>query len=50
LKGSPLTVEANEANTDAVRSYLDCGFAVVGCSAVDRDGRPFPLLEMRELT
>ena len=48
LKGA-LTVDVNEQNPEAVRFYEACGFAVVGRSEVDSDGRPFPLLHMREI-
>jgi putative acetyltransferase len=47
LKG-PLTVDVNEQNPDAVRFYEACGFRVVGRSEVDSDGRPFPLLHLRD--
>jgi putative acetyltransferase len=47
LKG-PLAVDVNEQNTEAVRFYEACGFAVVGRSEVDEAGRPFPLLHLRE--
>jgi putative acetyltransferase len=47
LKG-PLTVDVNEQNPEAVRFYEACGFVVVGRSAVDEGGRPFPLLHLRE--
>jgi putative acetyltransferase len=48
LKGV-LTVDVNEQNPEAVRFYEACGFAVVGRSEVDSDGRPFPLLHMHEV-
>jgi putative acetyltransferase len=48
LKG-PLTVDVNEQNPGAVRFYEACGFEVIGRSKVDGDGRPFPLLHMREV-
>jgi putative acetyltransferase len=48
LKGA-LTVEVNEQNPEALRFYEACGFEVVGRSATDRDGRPFPLLHLREV-
>jgi putative acetyltransferase len=43
-----LTVEVNEQNPEAVRFYEACGFRVVGRSATDSAGRPFPLLHMKE--
>ncbi len=48
LKG-PLTVDVNEQNPDAVRFYEACGFEVVGRSELDSEGRPFPLLHLREI-
>jgi putative acetyltransferase len=47
LKGR-LSVEVNEQNAEATRFYRAYGFAVVGRSELDREGRPFPLLQMRE--
>ena len=47
LKG-PLVVDVNEQNPDALRFYEACGFRVVGRSEVDSDGRPFPLIHLRE--
>jgi putative acetyltransferase len=47
LKG-PLTVDVNEQNPEAVVFYLALGFRVVGRSATDSDGRPFPLLHLTE--
>ncbi len=47
LKG-PLMVDVNEQNPNAVRFYEAVGFEVVGRSATDDGGRPFPLLHMRE--
>lgn len=44
----PLTVDVNEQNPEAVRFYEACGFAVVGRSEVDGQGRPFPLLHLCE--
>jgi putative acetyltransferase len=48
LKGA-LSVDVNEQNPGAVRFYEACGFTVVGRSETDGDGRPFPLLHMREV-
>jgi putative acetyltransferase len=42
-----LTVDVNEQNTAACRFYASCGFVVEGRSAVDDNGRPYPLLHMR---
>jgi putative acetyltransferase len=42
-----LTVDVNEQNPAARGFYEALGFVVVGRSALDRDGRPFPLLHMR---
>ncbi|HVK11303.1 MAG TPA: GNAT family N-acetyltransferase [Gemmataceae bacterium] len=47
LKG-PLIVDVNEQNPDALRFYEACGFRVVGRSETDSDGRPFPLLHMKD--
>ena len=47
LKGT-LDVEVNEQNRQATQFYLNHGFAVVGRSELDREGKPFPLLRMRE--
>ena len=43
-----LSVEVNEQNEEALRFYLAQGFSVVGRSDLDGEGRPFPLLRMRE--
>jgi putative acetyltransferase len=42
-----LFVEVNEQNKPARAFYRACGFEVVGCQPVDRQGRPYPLLQMR---
>jgi putative acetyltransferase len=47
LKG-PLEVDVNEQNLPALRFYLARGFDIVGRSAVDTQGDPFPLLHLRE--
>lgn len=47
LKG-PITVDVNEQNPAALRFYEACGFQVAGRSESDSDGRPFPLLHLRE--
>jgi putative acetyltransferase len=48
LKG-PLAADVNEQNPEALEFYLACGFGVVGRSPTDADGRPFPLLHLREI-
>lgn len=47
LKG-PLTVDVNEQNPVALKFYESNGFQIVGRSPVDRGGRPFPLLHLRD--
>ncbi|MGW4485896.1 acetyltransferase [Amycolatopsis sp. NPDC004368] len=42
-----LTVDVNEQNPQAVGFYLHHGFEVVGRSATDSEGLPFPLLHLR---
>lgn len=49
LRG-PLRVDVNEQNPEAIKFYEANGFHVVGRSPVDDEGRPFPLLHMRETT
>lgn len=44
----PLHVDVNDQNPGAVKFYEAMGFETIGRSAVDGDGRPFPLLHMRE--
>lgn len=44
----PLAVEANEANPSALAFYRALGFAVTGRSPVDCEGRPYPLLHLRQ--
>lgn len=39
-------VDVNEQNPEARGFYERCGFAVVGRSELDGQGRPFPLLHM----
>jgi putative acetyltransferase len=46
LRGD-LTVEVNEQNTGARRFYEACGFVVAGRTETDRQGRSFPLLQLR---
>lgn len=47
LKG-PLLVDVNEQNPAARMFYESLGFVVAGRSETDNEGRPFPLLHMRE--
>ncbi len=47
LAGGPLLVDVNEQNESARRFYEARGFVVVGRSAADSGGRPFPILHMR---
>ncbi len=47
LRGGTLTVDVNEQNPAARGFYERLGFAVMGRSAVDGAGRPFPLLHLR---
>jgi putative acetyltransferase len=47
VRGGELTVDVNEQNPAARGFYEALGFTVVGRSALDDDGRPFPLLHMR---
>ncbi|WP_292059298.1 acetyltransferase [Brevundimonas sp. UBA5936] len=42
-----LTVDVNEQNTQALGFYERLGFTVTGRSAVDGQGRPYPLLHLR---
>jgi putative acetyltransferase len=46
--GGPLRVDVNEANLGAIGFYVANGFSITGRSAVDDEGRPFPLLHMKE--
>lgn len=41
------SLDVNEQNEQAVGFYLRLGFEVVGRSAVDDTGKPYPLLHMR---
>jgi putative acetyltransferase len=43
----PTTVDVNEQKEGAVAFYRQLGFAVVGRSETDGEGRPYPLLHMR---
>ena len=49
LHPGDLTVDVNEQNPAACGFYEALGFAVVGRSPLDSDGRPFPLLHMRRI-
>jgi putative acetyltransferase len=40
------TVDVNEQNEQAVGFYLRMGFEVIGRSALDSTGKPYPLLHM----
>lgn len=42
-----LTVDVNESNLNAIGFYQACGFVVTGRSAVDEQGREYPLLHLR---
>ena len=46
LRGGALSLEVNEQNPLARAFYERLGFTVVGRSAMDGTGRPFPLLHM----
>lgn len=46
--GGPLTTDVNEQNEGAVAFYRHMGFEVTGRSETDDEGRPYPLLYMRE--
>src|SRR5919108_915360 len=48
VREGELTVDVNEQNPAAVGFYEALGIVVVGRSPVDDDGRPFPLLHMRQ--
>ncbi|MFT0846321.1 acetyltransferase [Actinomycetaceae bacterium L2_0104] len=45
-EGRVTAVDVNEQNTQAIGFYRRRGFAVVGRSALDDQGRPYPLLHM----
>lgn len=46
VAGTPLTVDVNEQNAQAVAFYRHMGFVETGRSPTDDDGRPYPLLHM----
>ena len=50
LRDGDLTVDVNEQNPAARGFYEALGFVVVGRSARDDGGRPFPVLHMRRPT
>jgi putative acetyltransferase len=50
LRDGDLTVDVNEQNPAARGFYETLGFVVVGRSALDDGGRPFPVLHMRRPT
>lgn len=41
-----LALDVNEQNPQAVGFYRSHGFVIIGRSATDDDGRPFPILHM----
>lgn len=45
-QGGVTQVDVNEQNEQAVGFYLKIGFTVTGCSALDGQGKPYPLLHM----
>lgn len=45
---APIRLDVNEANEPALRFYLAQGFAVIGRSPLDGDGRPYPLLHLEK--
>ena len=47
-RGAPVTVDVNEQNRAALGFYLHLGFLQVGRSPRDGDGRPYPILHLRE--
>lgn len=40
-------VDVNEQNEQAVGFYQHCGFEVIGRSALDASGKPYPMLHMQ---
>jgi putative acetyltransferase len=48
LSGARLTVDVNEQNVDALAFYRASGFTITGRSPTDGQGRPNPLVHMRE--
>ncbi len=45
-QGRPITVDVNEQNSGAVAFYRHLGFVQTDRSALDADGRPYPILYM----
>lgn len=45
-QGGVTQVDVNEQNEQAVGFYLKMGFTVTGRSALDGQGKPYPLLHM----
>lgn len=50
LSGGALRVDVNEANPEALEFYQARGFQIIGRSATDGGGRPFPLIHLRRQT
>ncbi len=48
LTSDPLIVDVNERNVDAMAFYRASGFSIVGRSGTDDQGRPYPIVHMRE--
>jgi putative acetyltransferase len=48
LAKGPLTADVNEQNVQALAFYRASGFSIVGRSPTDDQGRPYPLVHMRE--
>jgi len=48
LNGGTLTVDVNEQNVQAVGFYRHMGFIETGRSETDDQGRPYPLIHMRQ--
>lgn len=48
LNGGTLTVDVNEQNAQAVGFYRHMGFIETGRSETDDQGRPYPLIHMRQ--
>lgn len=47
IEQGAIQLDVNEQNPQALAFYRHCGFDVVGRSALDGQGRPFPLLHLR---
>ncbi|GJL96141.1 MAG: acetyltransferase [Hyphococcus sp.] len=47
-RGGPLSVDVNEYNQGAATFYLKMGFKKIDRSDTDDQGRPYPLLHLRE--